>query len=91
MNQLAVVSAQTSRPTIIGASPACFPVGALSAGSAAKRVYHAIPELHETGTANRLRLAGRRLNIEARRVEARDDHAPLAALVLGGGAGVSGV
>ncbi|TMH65501.1 MAG: hypothetical protein E6H48_14225 [Betaproteobacteria bacterium] len=70
MNQLAVVSAQTSRPTIIGASPACFPVGALSAGSAAKRVYHAIPELHETGTANRLRLAGRRLNIEARRVEA---------------------
>jgi len=70
MNQLAVVSAQTSRPTIIGASPACFPVGALSAGSAAKRVYHAIPELHETGTANRLRLAGRRLNIEAQRVEA---------------------
>src|SRR5438552_15873056 len=29
-----------------------------------------IQELHETGTANRLRLAGRRLNIEARRVEA---------------------
>ena len=65
MNQLGVVSAQTSRPTIIAASPARFPVGALSAGSAATRVYHAIQELHETGTANRLRLAGRRLKIEA--------------------------